>query len=175
MASSFLSAVGSVATVALIVIVTRWLSGAKGAQIPKTRDDTTVYGIKWQWRTVGLGGAIFWIVVSIWSWHDLHSRPDRVLIAITVMFVTIGLWLASGSVITNRTGITRRGLWLSRSFQWREITEIQLRKKQAESIELRSGSRKLTIDSRFVAFQHLLNEIEHQTQLRKIEVSSPTP
>ena len=97
MGSSFLSVVGSIATVALIVIATRWLSGAKGSQLPKTRDGASVYGIKWQWQTVGLVGGVFWVVVSIWSWRDHHARPDGVLIAITVAFVAAGIWLARGS------------------------------------------------------------------------------
>jgi len=168
MGSSFLSVVGSIATVALIVIATRWLSGAKGSQLPKTRDGASVYGIKWQWQTVGLVGGVFWVVVSIWSWRDHHARPDGVLIAITVAFVAAGIWLARGSVTTDQNGITKRGLWYSRSFQWKEITEVRLHKKQGGAIELRFGARKLIIDSRFDAFQHLLNEIEDRTRLRPI-------
>ena len=163
-----------VATVALIVIATRWLFGAKGRQVPKIRDGASVYGIKWQWRAVGLAGGIFWVAVSIWSSHDLHSRPDGVLIAITVVFVTIGLWLASGSVTTNHTGITKKALWRSCSFHWGDITEIRLHKKQGGAIELRAGSQKLVIDSRFDAFQHLLNEIEDRTQLQPIRPATPT-
>ena len=47
-----------------------------------------------------------------------------------------------------------------------------MHKKRGEAIELRAGSEKIIIDSRFVAFQHLLNEIEDHTQLRAIEASS---
>jgi hypothetical protein len=153
-----------VATVALIIIATRWLMRAKGAQLPRTRNGTSVYSIKWQWRAVGLAGVIFSIIVSIESWHDLH-RPDWGMIAISVVFVTIGLWMASGSVRTNRTGITKKVLWHSRSLRWNEITEVLLRKKDIGAIELRAGSRKLIIESRFNAFQHLLNEIKDQTKL----------
>ena len=108
------------------------------------------------------------MVVSIWSWRDHHARPDGVLIAITVAFVAAGIWLARGSVTTDQNGITKRGLWYSRSFQWKEITEVRLHKKQGGAIELRFGARKLIIDSRFDAFQHLLNEIEDRTRLRPI-------
>lgn len=171
MGSSFASALGSIATVALIVFATRWLSGTKGPQLPRTRDGTSVYGIKLQWIAVGLAGAAFWVVVLIWAWYDLHSRPDGVLAAITLVFVTIGLWLASGSVSTNRTGITKKVLWSSRSFQWGDVTEIRLRKRQGGAIELSAGPQKLVIDSRFVALRHLLNEIEGQTHLKHSELS----
>lgn len=173
MGSSFLSIVGSIATVALIAIATRWVSSAKGSQLPKTRDGASVYGIKWQWRAVGFAGGLFAVVMSVWSWHDLH-RPEWGLIAISVTFLIISLWLASGSVTTNQSGITKRGLWYSRSFHWKEIKEVRLHKRQGGAIELRSGAGKLIIDSRFNAFQHLLNEIEDRTQLQPIGATTPT-
>lgn len=170
MGSLFLSIAGSIAAVALIAVATRWLSGAKGSSVPKIHDGASIYGVKWQWRTVGIVGGAFWVAVSIWSWRDEHS-PDGILIAITVMFVTAGLWIASGSVTTNQSGITKRGLWRAKSFCWKEITEVRLHRKQGGAIELRSGSRKLVIDSRFDAFQHLLNEIKNQTRIHTIDAS----
>src|SRR5581483_5390439 len=143
----------------------------KGSLFPTTRDGASLYRIKWQWRAVGLVGAVFWVVVSIWSSLEQHSRPDAVLIGITVAFVIAGLWLASGSVTTNQTGITKKGLWHSHSFQWKDITEVRLHKKRGVAIELRSGGQKLVIDSRLDAFQHLLNEIEDQTQLHPTAMS----
>jgi hypothetical protein len=163
-----ISFIARVATVALIVIATRWLFGAKGASLPRTRDGSSIYGIKWQWRAIGTAGGVFWIIVSIWSWHDRHSRPDGVLIGITVAFLAVGLWIASGSVITNQTGITKRVLWRSLSLAWKDITEVRLHNRQGGAIELRAGPKKLVIDSRFIGFQHLLNEIEDRTQLRPV-------
>jgi hypothetical protein len=171
MGNSLVGVIGSIATVALIAVATRWLSTPKGSPLPKRRDGSSIYGIKWQWRAVGLLGAVFWIVVSIWSWHDRRARPDGVLIGITVAFVAAGFWLASGSITTNQTGITKKGLWHTYSFRWKEITEVRLHKKQGGAIELRSGTRKLVIDSRFDAFQHLLNEIEDHTQMHPIAAS----
>ena len=172
MGNSFISAVGSAASVALIVVATRWLSEVKGAQFPRTRGGACVYGIKWQWRAVGLAGGIFWVILSIWSWRDLNHPGRTLLAAITVAFVAAGLWIGSGSVTTNRTGITKTALGRSRSFQWSDITEIRLHTKQGGAIELRAGAQKLVIDSRFVAFQHLLKEIEDQTQLQPAAASS---
>jgi hypothetical protein len=79
-------------------------------------------------------------------------------------FALLAFWLAiSGSVTTDQNSITKKGLWRSHSFRWGDITEIRLHNKQGEAIELRAGSQKLMIDSRFVAFQHLLTEIEDHT------------
>src|SRR5580698_2944940 len=175
MGSSFLSVFGTIATVALIAIATRWLSGAKGSQLPKIRDGASVYGIKWQWRAIGFAGGLFAVVMSVWSWHDLH-RPEWGLIAVSATVLILSLWLASGSLTTNQNGITKRGLWYSRSFQWKEITEIRLHDKQGGAIELRSGARKVIIDSRFDASRYLLNEIEDRTQLQPIrpgQLSAP--
>lgn len=164
MESSSLSFIGSIATVALTAIAIRWVLGAKGAQLPKTQDGTSVYGIKWQWRAIGISAGVFCLALLIWSWHDLH-RPDGVLVVLSLTFATIGIWLASGSVSTNQTGITKRFLWHSRSLRWDEVTEVRLHTKQGGAIEVRAGSQKLVIDPRFDAFQHLLKEIEDHTSL----------
>jgi hypothetical protein len=162
---SSLSIIGQVATVALIVIATRWVFGAKGANFPRTHDGANVYGIKWQWRVLGFAGGAFWIVLSICSLHDRRSTYWTFII-VSAVFVLIGLWIASGAVTTDQNSITKRVLWHSQSFRWCDITELRLHTKQGGTIELRAGPRKLVIDSRFVAFQHLLKEIEYQTKLQ---------
>lgn len=164
MKESFVSIVGSIATVALIVIATRWLSSAKGAEFPKTRDSTHIYEIKWQWRAVGFVGGLFGIVICVWSWYDLHS-PDGFLIAIAVIFVIAGLWLASGSIITDEAGVTKTVFFHSRSLAWKGIDEVRVHKKHGGAVELRSASRSLVIDSRLNAFQYFLKEVEERTGL----------
>jgi hypothetical protein len=94
------------------------------------------------------------------------------IIALTLIFVVVGIWIASGSVTTNQIGITKKGLLHSRAFTWGEITEIRLRKKQGGAIEVRAGSQKLIIDSRIIAFHHLLSEIEGYTHLQSSKASS---
>jgi len=165
MGSSLLGAIGSVASIALTVAAVRWLVNSKGSLFPKTRNGCSQYRIKWQWRTVGIIGGIFPIAISIWTWRDLYSPRGEVWIAFTVLFVVTGVWLAVGSVTTNQAGITMKGFLSSRSFQWTEITEIRLHKRDSGAIEVRSGARKIVIDTRFEAFQHLLNEIETHTKL----------
>jgi hypothetical protein len=164
--NGFLSFVGSAATVALIAVATRWVLGAKGAPLPKTHDGTNIYGIKWQWQAIGILGGIFWLALSMWTWQVRHSRPEGVLIGLAVASVALGIWLAIGSAITDQNGIPKKWLWYSRSFQWKQITEIRLHTRQGGAIELRSGTEKLVLDFRLNAFQHLLNDIIAHTQLQ---------
>jgi hypothetical protein len=167
----FHNVVSSAVSIALIVALTRWLFSSKGAPLPTVRDGSSLYQIKWQLRAFSVVVVLFWSAVLLWSWHDLHHL-DKVLVAMVVVFVLGSLWLASGSVSTNASGITKKVFWRSRFFRWSDITEVRMHKKRGEAIELRAGSEKIIIDSRFVAFQHLLNEIEDHTQLRAIEASS---
>jgi|SRR5580692_9901272 hypothetical protein len=165
MGGSFLGTIGSVASIALTVAAVRWLVNSKGSRFPNRHSGSSEYRIKWQWRMVGLVGGTLPVAVSIWTWRDLYSREGEIWIAFAVLFVVTGVWLAVGSVTTNQAGIAMKGLWSSRSFQWTEITEIRLHKRDGGAIELRSGARKIVIDTRFEAFQHLLNEIETHTKL----------
>jgi hypothetical protein len=153
-----------VATVGLTAIAIRWLYRGGKDQVPKVRGGSTVYQIKRQWRALGLGGGLFFIVLFIWSWHDLHY-PDRVFLAVAVIFTTFGVWLASGSVRTDQAGITKCVLWRSISFHWDEITQISVLNTHGRAIELYAGERKLVLDLRFIALSHLLAEIERQTGL----------
>jgi len=157
--------ISQVATVVLIAVGLRWLFSARGTPLPRLRDGTSIYGIRWQWRAVAIVGVAFGVLVSVWSWHDLH-RPDRVMIAIAGVFAAMGLWLATGLVTTDRAGITKKNIWRTQHFSWTEVTEIRIHKSQGGAIELRSGSRKLVVDFRFVAFDHLVSEIVEQTHLK---------
>lgn len=165
--SSVSSFIVSVATVALIVFSTRWIFGATGALLPITHNGSSLYRLKWQWPALGYAGVAFCVAMSIWSWRDLHS-PDWTLIIFSVIFALMGLWLGSGAVTTNQSGITKKVLWHSRSFRWDEVTEIRLHKNDGGAIDLRAGGQKLIIDVRFVARQHLLTEIIARTKLQPI-------
>jgi hypothetical protein len=167
MGDSLVKFIGQVATVILIVVATRWIYSAKGADFPRSHDGVSVYGIKWQWRAISFAGGAFWAALSVWSSHDRRS-PYWIFIIISLVFVSMGLWIASGAVTTDQRGITKKVLWYSQSYRWGDITELRLHTKQGGAIELRAGPRKLIIDSRFIAFRHLLNEIEGQTKLQPI-------
>ena len=168
--SSISSVVGSAVIVALIVIVTRWVVGAKGAQLPRIRAATNVYAIKWQWRAIGLAGGLFsaFIAVKLFPYDLARAAGWVALIALSAMAL-LGLWMAIGmSVTTDEIGLTLKTLWNSTSIRWDDITEIRLHKRDGGAIELRAGPQKLIIDVRFVARQHLLNEIIAHTQLQPI-------
>ena len=166
MTTSLGSIVSSILTVTLIAAATRWLAAAKGSELPETRDGINLYRIKWQWRAVAFAGGFLGITLCILASRDFQSRPSEVLIGIAVAFVAACVWIAIGSVTTDQSGITKKGLWRNFSLQWNEITEIRLHQKQRGAIELRAGAQKLVVDSRLNAFQHLLSEIEDRTKIR---------
>ncbi len=167
MGSSIGTLIGSISTVLLIVLATRWLISAKGADLPRTRKGVDIYGIKLQWRVVALANIVLWVVILIGASHNFHSDPGSVLIGIAVLFILGGSWLAYESVNTAEVGISKRGLWGSRTFRWTEITEIRIHARDGGgAIELRKGSQRIVIDSRFVAYDHLLSEITERTELQ---------
>jgi len=150
-------------TVALTVAATRWIFASKGAQLPERRDSAYVYNIKWQFRALGLLGIIVWIVILVGRWQQEHHL-DVVTLAIAVAFLLLGVWIGTGSAVTDQIGITKKTFWRSHFLRWTDITEVLLHQKQGGAIELHAGSHKLVIDSRLNAFQHLRKEIEDRTQ-----------
>ena len=160
---NFYNFVVRVATVALIVFATRWLFSAKGAQLPISRGDARVYGIKWHIRAVGYICAVFSVAIAMLSRPDLASLFGWISFIIQSAVTIAALWLATGSVSTNQDGIAKKFLWSSRSLRWDEITEIHSDGKQ---IELLAGSKRLNIDLRFVAMEYLLNEIISHTKIQ---------
>jgi hypothetical protein len=143
MGDSLLRFVGQVATVALTVTAIHWLRTAKGSPLPRTRaDGTSVYGIKSQWKAVGLISGMFAGVLAAMSSHHLDSIGGWVSIIFFVALALSGLWLASGSVSTDPVGIKKTLLWRSHSLRWDEMTEIRLLSKDIGAIDLRAGSRK---------------------------------
>jgi hypothetical protein len=103
----FHNVVGSAASVALFVALTRWLFSSKGAPLPTVRDGGSLYQIKWQLRAFSVVVVLFWSAILPWSWHDLHHL-DAMLVSMVVVFVLGSLWLASGSVSTSASGITKK-------------------------------------------------------------------
>jgi hypothetical protein len=166
MTSPIPSIIGSAATLSLTIGLIRWVVGSRGSDVPRIRDGSNEYAVKWPWRVLGLISATFFVVLLILFWLKMHSRPSPGDIALATFFIAIGVWIASGSVSTDETGITKRGLWSPRTFQWKDITEIRFHKRDGGAIELRSAAQKIIIDTRFEAFQYLLNEIENHTQLQ---------
>lgn len=149
-----------VAVVGTIVIATRWLLGAAGTQTPRARGGTLVYGIKWQMRVAGISIASLMVGVLV----AFRDDPDRMSLLVFVPVVLVGVWLATGSVTTDDTGLTKKTFWLAQSVSWNEITAIRFYPKQ-QYIQVRANSRELTVDLRFVAVKQLLDEIVKRTKI----------
>jgi hypothetical protein len=163
-----LTIIGSAATVALIVAANRWLYSLKGAVLPVVRSGTCIYRINWQWRVVAFLGEALFIVISLGSWHDfgLRSRTTIMMLGAAAVYLPICMWLASGTIRTDDVGITRKGLWHSRSFQWNDITQVRLHTNQVKFAELFAGRQRMNIDFRIAAFDHLLGQIKDRTGLQ---------
>jgi hypothetical protein len=66
------------------------------------------------------------------------SRQDEIFAAFTILCVAMCLWIASESLTTKQFGITKKGLGLSHTLGWGDITEIRLHKKQGGAIKSRA-------------------------------------
>jgi len=158
--------IAQIATVALIVVASRWLFRAGGAETPRIRGNTRIYPIKWQWRAVGFMSGIFCGVLAVESLRDLSSTANWVALILLALLALSGLLLGIGSITTDESGITKNTLGHSSSLRWGDITEIKCHKKQGGAIEIRAGSRKLIADSRFIAAKFLLEEITEKSHVQ---------
>ena len=148
--------------VALIVALTNWVLGAKGAKLPKVQDDVSVYGIKQPIRLTGVGILFFMVYVTVL----LRNDPDWPLPLVFPFFGLLFMWFAIGSVIIDQDGIKMKMLGYSRSLSWNEINKITI--DRHGNIILSAKNRKLAIDTRFAAREHLLNRITAQTNLEPV-------
>lgn len=163
MKSDLIEVIVGAATVALIATATRWLFNAKGDQKPTFRNGAHVYGLKRQIRVVSYVAAALSLLFAI-----ERVRQDLRSMRLTIDLLFAGaavacVWFGSGAVLTDQNGITKKSLWKSQVLRWEEISQVQVHKRDAGAIELRTGSRTLIVDSRFVAPASLLREIEDRT------------
>ncbi|MGB9073105.1 MAG: hypothetical protein WCC22_10600 [Terriglobales bacterium] len=165
MNSDLIEVVVGGATVALIVVATRWLFNSKGAQNPTSRNGANIYGLRWQIRVVSYMAAAFFLFLSIEGFLQDSHLARWTIDLLFVGLAIASLWFGSGVVVTDQNGITKKSLWKSQLLRWDEISHIQAHKRDAGAIELRAGSRKLIVDSRFVAAACLLREIKDRTNL----------
>lgn len=155
-------------TVIAIAFVVRWLLTMRGSQQPQRRGDVSVYSIKLQLRLACLL-AVAVLLTGLFAYRrEFFGQPDWFGLFLIGGFVLFGLYFVVGSVQTDERGIRTNLLFLTRSLNWNEITEVRVNKRPGGSIDLLSRTRRLTIDFRFVAQDHLLNEIARRTGLRPI-------
>ena len=151
------------ATVGAIVVATRWLLGTQPGESFKTLQNYHIYGIRNRVRFAGFGVAGLFIVFTFVFRRDLSQSGDRWLVTIPIVFIFLGIWLATGSVITNSRGITKKTLWASRTIGWVDISGVCFYERQ-KYIEVRAARQKISIDLRFVALRSLLDEILAHTK-----------
>jgi hypothetical protein len=151
------------AMVTSIVIVTRWLLAAEQAEAPKTEKGSRIYGVRNRLKIAGFGIVSIFIVFLV---SFRHEDPRSLwLLTIPICFILLGIWLATGSVVTNAQGITKRTFWSSRAIRWEEISGVRYFGRQ-KYIEVYTPKQKMSIDRRFVAHAGLLDEILRQTKVQ---------
>jgi hypothetical protein len=158
------SAVGQILAIALIVYVSRYLLRTDEGESPKERANALYFYVRRKLRFAGVTTALFFSCVLVASWHVVVEEGVYVILPIALFLICVGTWLASGLVTIDAKGITKRVVGITRSFRWDEITEVRFEQKH-NTIRLQAGSRKMTIDGRFVASKILLEEISRRTGL----------
>ena len=129
---------------------------------PKTVQNSKIYGVRSRVKIAGFSAAGIFAVISI-AFHNEFSDPGGLgLMAIPVGFIFLGIWLATGSVITSDRGITKKTFWSSRTIEWEKISVVRYHERQ-RYIEVSGGGHKINIDLRFVALRDLLDEILRNT------------
>jgi hypothetical protein len=133
-----------------------WLIRAGDTNSATTKGQTRIYNVKWQYRLTA------WLSVSVIALSPFAaSDRSMILLVIVATFAIMTIAAVSGSVVVSELGVTKRFLWFSQSFSLTDIKEIQFN-EQRRRIRLRSGSRRLTINSRF-PIRTILDDIVRQT------------
>ena len=151
--------------VAVIVFVTRWLLEEVRGEEPKIFHDSRVYGVRKRIQIAGFGAAGIFAAVAIAFRREFTSPGELWLIMIPISSVLFGIWLATGSVITNDRGITKKAFFASRSIDWDRISGVRLYERQ-RYIEILAGEDKFSIDLRFVAHPDLLDQILRHSKVQ---------
>ena len=155
-ASHVLSAVGVLRSV-------RWLLRAPGADRPQLKDGVAYFAVKRRFRALGFVLGPLMGIFFVWVWLDARAAFDWLALSLAIFLLVGGPWMAWRSVSTDENGITRIVCGLSRRLNWSEITDVQWRARKFPSVVLRTPTRKLVIDSRYEAFEFLVEEIEDRT------------
>lgn len=86
---------------------------------------------------------------------------------LTIVFGSLalfGIWLRTGSIETDQTGITKTVFWHKKTLKWEEITDVWLLPNN-QGIKLNAAARQLIVDMRFIGRAQLLDEISQFTGL----------
>jgi len=144
--------------------LTRWLIETKQDEIPKAFQDSHIYGIRIRIQIAGFGVTGLFLLLIVAFRHELAEPRGLWLLAIPVCFMVLGLWLATGTVITSDRGITQKSLWSSRTIGWDEVSSVRFYERQ-KYIEVRGNHMKINVDLRFVALTQLLKDILGHTKV----------
>ncbi len=152
-------------TIGVIVFLTRWLLKEERGEEPTISRSSRVYGVRKRIQIAGFGVVAVFAILAIAFRREFASRGGIWLIMISIGFVLLGTWLATGSVTTNDRGIAKKAFFVSRSIDWDRISGVRFYERQ-RYIEVVASDEKLSIDLRFVAQQDLLDQILRHSQIQ---------
>jgi hypothetical protein len=159
--SSATQLLGDALVVALIVLMSRWFLSTRNNEVPIAKDGKSIYPVKLRLRLAAGTTALFFTVLPLW----MHNDPDAWMLLILTSAGFGCLVLTLGSVILDADGITLKSIGRSQKLPWNQITVASLRPKPNQSVSLEAGSKKLVVDSRFIALDLLINEVAAHTRI----------
>jgi hypothetical protein len=141
--------------------MSRWLLSDRDNEVPASKDGKSIYLVKLQLRLAAGTTALFFTILPIWMRND----PDAWMLLIFTLAGFGSLLLTLCSVVLDADSITLKSVGGSQKLLWNEITEISVRRKPNQSVSLKAGSKKLVVDSRFIALDQLIREVAAHTDI----------
>ena len=157
--------------VASIVGAVDWVLTTDRKSAPTVRGERTLYTVSRRIHVTTLISAAICAVLAVSYYQNGNSVKEWLLTCVFGSFAVLGVYISTGSVTTDKNGVTKKVFWHTTGMKWTEITEVLLLQRDGGAIRLKAGTRKLTVDMRFVGRDHLLEEITSFTGLLPKRVS----
>src|SRR5262245_62020055 len=112
--------------VASIVGAVDWVLTADRSAAPTVRGERTIYEVRRRIHVATLISAAVSAAIAVSNYQDLNSIEDWLLTLVFGGFAILGVCYATGSITTDKNGVTKRVFWHRNALSWAEITEVWL-------------------------------------------------
>jgi hypothetical protein len=152
--------------VASIVAAVDWVLSVRDRKAaPVLRGERTVYRVSRRIHVAALSSAVICAVLAVSYYENRNSIKEWALTIVFGSFAILGVWVSTGSVTTDRKGLTKKLFWHKSTMNWAEITEVLILPRD-QGVRLNADGRQITVDMRFVGRAQLLEEVSNFTGLR---------